>query len=251
MSKKLSLYITGGYPDIDTFQNIVLTLSKAGADILEIGIPYSDPIADGEVIQNSSLIALNNNITILDIARSIKSIRNNINSEIYFMSYYNPVFVFGENRFIKLCKESGIDGVIIPDLPYEEGKEFYKNLITNNIKTTLLVTTVTPMDRIKKISKLTTGFLYLVSVLGTTGARDKLPITLKNILKNIKNNINNELFLGFGIKNPDMVTEFQNYLDGVIVGSALIELINKNIEKKSLLNKKLREFVNSFKRELS
>ncbi len=246
-SNKLSLYVTGGYPDLKTFENILIDLSNSGADILEIGIPFSDPIADGEVIQNSTIEVLKKNITLIDIAESIKRIRPKITSELYFMSYYNPIFIFGEDKFIKLCKDTGINGVIIPDLPYDAGKNFYKKLIKNNIKTSLLITSVTPMERVKKIAKYTTGFLYFVSVLGTTGARNSLPLSIKKLLKNIKQNIDKELFLGFGIKSPETVKPFINYLDGIIIGSALIELISKNVKSKKILKQKLKQFTEGFK----
>ncbi len=245
--KKLSLYVTGGYPDIKTFQYILKILSKNNADIIEIGIPFSDPIADGEVIQKSTLAALENKITIIDIVNAIKEIKSEIKSELYFMTYYNLVFVYGEDKFIKLCKQADIKGVIIPDLPYDEGKLFYKKLIKNNIKTTLLITSVTTEERIKNIAKLTTGFIYFVSVLGTTGARNILPIGIKDILRKIKNSINKEVFLGFGIKSPETVKPFIKYIDGMIVGSALLELISNNLKNKKVLGEKLTAFVKKFK----
>ncbi len=248
--KILNFYLTAGYPDLKTFKKILLTLSNAGVDIIEIGIPFSDPIADGDIIQNATIKVLQQNVDLEKISEVLKSIKGKIKSKLLFMTYYNPVFVYEEKRFIKLAKNCGISGVIVPDLPYDEGKSFYKECIKEGLDTILLTTSVTPLDRIKKISELTTGFLYFVSVLGTTGVRDKIPIGIIKKLKELKRNIKLPVCLGFGIKTSDSIKPFYNYIDGIIIGSALISLIGKNLKNKKVMLKKITQFAQEMRRGL-
>lgn len=248
--KILNCYITAGYPDIKTFKDILITLSQKGVDIIEIGIPFSDPIADGDVIQNATIKVLQNRINIEKIGQVLKSIKTKIKSKIIFMSYYNPIYVYGEEKFIRLAKECGVAGVIVPDLPCDEGKQFYRLCQKNNLETILLITSVTPLSRIKEIAKFTTGFLYFVSILGTTGIRNKIPHEIINNLKIIKKNISLPVCLGFGIKSKESIKPFYPYIDGVIVGSALIDIIRKNLDSKKRLKKGIVHFISDLKQGL-
>jgi tryptophan synthase alpha chain len=250
-NKKVSnFYITAGYPDLNTFKQILITLSDAGADVIEIGIPFSDPIADGEVIQKSTLKALSQNVDIEKISKVLISIKNRLKSKLIFMSYYNPVYVYGEEKFIKLAKKSNVAGVIIPDLPFDEGKIFYRSCMKQGLETILLATSVTPLNRIKAIAKYTSGFMYFVSVLGTTGVRTKIPNSIKSKLKEIRDNIKLPVCLGFGISSKESIKPFYNYIDGVIIGSALIKLIDKSGKNKKLLKQKVTNFVKSINKGL-
>ncbi len=249
--KKVSnFYITAGYPDMKSFKEILLCLSDAGADVIEIGIPFSDPIADGDVIQESTLKVLKNNIDIEKISLLLQSLKGKIKSKLIFMSYYNPVFVYGEKKYISLAKHSGVSGVIVPDLPFDEGKSFYKACMAEGLETILLATSVTSLKRVKSISRYTNGFLYFVSVLGTTGVRKKIPVDIIKKLKEIKKNIKLPLCLGFGISSKTSIKPFYNYIDGVIIGSALIELIRRNLKDKKLMKKKITRFVKDIREGL-
>ena len=248
--KVLNFYITAGYPDIRTFKDILLTLSNAGVDIIEIGIPFSDPIADGDVIQESTLKVLQDNIDIEKVSDVLRNLKGKLNSKLIFMSYYNPIFVYGENKFINLAKSAGISGVIVPDLPCDEGRRFYKSCIKKGLETILLTTSVTPLERMKRISQFTTGFLYFVSILGTTGVRDSIPVNIIKELKEIRKNVDLPVCLGFGIKSKQSIKPFYEYIDGVIIGSALIKLINKNLKNKKLMKQKIIHFVRDIRKGL-
>ncbi|MDD5065715.1 MAG: tryptophan synthase subunit alpha [bacterium] len=249
--KVLNCYITAGYPDLRTFKEILMTLSRNDVDIIEIGIPFSDPIADGDVIQKATIKVLDDKINIETIAEILKGMKNRIKSRLLFMSYFNPIFVYGEDKFIRLAKSCGVSGVIVPDLPYDEGQKFYEKCINNGLETVLLVTSVTPLLRIKEIAKFTTGFLYFVSVLGTTGIRNSIPLDIINNLKLIKQNIQLPLCLGFGIRSGRGIRPFLHHIDGIIVGSALISLINRYQKNKKLLMKKIIDFVRELSKALN
>ncbi len=249
--KILNFYITAGYPDIQAFKDILLTLSNADVDVIEIGIPFSDPIADGDIIQESTLQVLQNNINIEKIAKVLKDLKGRIKSKLIFMSYYNPIFVYGEDKYIRLAKSCGVSGMIVPDLPFDEGREFYKNCMKNSLDTILLTTSVTSLDRMKKISQFTTGFLYFVSVMGTTGVREQIPVSIIQKLKEIKKHFNLPICLGFGIKSGRSIKPFYKYIDGVIIGSALIKLIKENIKNKKLMKQKIICFVKDIRKGLN
>ncbi|MBU1077221.1 MAG: tryptophan synthase subunit alpha [Spirochaetes bacterium] len=250
-NKKISnFYVTAGYPDIRTFKDILITLSDSGADVIEIGIPFSDPIADGDIIQNATIKVLENHINIEKITVVLKSLKGKINSKLIFMSYYNPVYVYGLKKFIALAKSCFVSGVIIPDLPFDEGKVFYDLCIKAGLDTILLTTSVTDPERLKKLSRHTTGFLYFVSVLGTTGVRNSIPLGIISKLKEIRRMLDLPLCLGFGIKSKESIKPFYRYIDGVIIGSALIALINKNMKNKKVMMSKIRQFVQEINKAL-
>ncbi|MFH0735745.1 MAG: tryptophan synthase subunit alpha [bacterium] len=223
--KILSVFLTAGYPNKQNFAEIAINVLNAGADMLEIGIPFSDPLADGPVIQNSSNIALQNGTTIKDCILFAKQISDKVNKPIIFMSYINPILNYGIERFVKDAENAGVKGLIIPDLVIEEYNEILQDVKTD-LEIILLCTPTTPDERIKQIDEVSNGFVYCVSLNGTTGVRNEFD---EDILKPIKNAyqliIKNKMLVGFGISKPEDVKYFSPCCDGVIVGSAVVKLL--------------------------
>lgn len=244
--KAFIVFITAGYPNLNVTKKLVLEFSKIGVDIIELGIPFSDPLADGPIIQESSQIALNNNINIKKILDLVKSIRKKTQIPICLMSYYNPIFCFGEERFIRKTSACGVDGVIIPDLPPEEGSSFIRLANKFNLDTIFFLSPTSPLKRIKLVSKASKGFIYYVSLTGVTGPREKLPLDLVNNLKAIKKVTHRPICVGFGVSTPFHVRQIYKIADGVIVGSAIIKKVKENLNKKDLV-KAVSRFVASLK----
>ena len=212
-------YIVAGYPGIDFTKEFLLNLDKTSIDILEIGIPYSDPLADGKLISNASFIASEAGITTDTVFELLTSVKDNITKPLVFLVYYNLVFAYGVDNFIENCVKSGIKGIIIPDLPYEEAHEISEKLKKNNIVFIPLVS-VTSEERISKIASLGDGFVYAIGSLGVTGTKQvnlerlKLPVSL-----------------GFGIRTNEDVKNMRLYADGVIIGTSIVDLTSSgNVE---------------------
>lgn len=222
--KALITFITAGDPDIETTIALVLEMEKAGADIIELGIPYSDPVADGEVIQASSQRALNNGIKIKDIMEAVKAIRTQSQVPLVYLVYYNCIFKYGIERFIKHCNEAGIDGLIIPDLPLEERGEIIEFADENNVYIIPMVAP-TSEERIKGILNNGKGFVYCVSTNGVTGTRDKVSTDLNSYMNFIREYSKIPRAIGFGVSNAEMARDFSKFAEGVIVGSAIIKRI--------------------------
>lgn len=235
--KALIIYITAGYPSLSKTKELILELEKSGVDIIELGIPFSDPLADGPTIQLASQRALKNNVSLNDIISLVKDVRKKTEIPLVFMTYYNPVFHFGAGRFVKESARSGVDGVIIPDLPPEEAKALVKSAKKHRFATIFLLTPTSIEKRIRLVSKASTGFIYYVSLTGVTGARHKLPAELKNKVRSIKRFTKNPVCVGFGVSNPAQAGDIAKAADGVIVGSAVINLIHKNLGQKDLVQK--------------
>ncbi|MGL5785725.1 MAG: tryptophan synthase subunit alpha [Bacteroidales bacterium] len=231
----LSVYFTAGYPEIESISEIIQRLEEKGADMIEIGIPYSDPIADGPVIQKSSQQAIRNGMSIPVLFRELKDIRNHIKIPLIIMTYFNPVFIYGFEEFCKECSNAGIDGLIIPDLPIIEYNKYYKSLLSKyNLKITLLVTSQTSEERIKVIDELSDGFIYMVSSCSTTGLKESFTNGQIEYFKRIENmNLKNPVLIGFGISNRKMLADAFNYANGAIVGSLFIDSLSSetDIEK--------------------
>lgn len=224
--KALSLFLTAGFPSLEDTCRLLPLLQDAGADILEVGIPFSDPIADGSVIQHSSEVALRQGISLGKIFDAIKKLRPNLHIPIVLMGYANPVYSFGFEKFLQTCAETGIDGAIIPDLSLEEGWEFRKLARQYDIATILLVTPTSPPHRIRQIDQESTGFLYCVSLTGVTGSRLDQSDGVAEFLNNVRGIVSmNPLLAGFGIATPEDARRVSAYCDGVIVGSALVRLL--------------------------
>ena len=242
-SKKLIVFITAGFPEKDSTKDLVLEAIKEGDDMIEIGIPFSDPQADGPVIQEANEIALKNGITLLEIFEQVKDIRRQTDVPIALMGYYNPILKMGTMDFIKKCNDAEIDGVILPDLPLDESVEFCNNLKDKNISPILLVAPNTAEKRIKKISKLAGDLIYAVSILGITGNDLSSKNNLENYLAKVKENSETPFMVGFGISSNDDVEWFNSFSNGAVVGSAVIKKVLKDRKKGVVEN-----FVKSLKK---
>jgi tryptophan synthase alpha chain len=221
--KILSVFLTAGFPDKNNFVKLALDVLDAGADILEIGFPFSDPLADGPVIQHSSQAALENGVTLKKVFEYVIEIREKTVKPIILMGYANPVLSFGKENFIASCLKSGVNGIIIPDVPIDESADFFNDSFNGPDKI-LLASPTTPVERLIQIDQLSNGFLYYVSMTGTTG---KQISNSKEIIEQIKKAFSvikkNKMLVGFGISTPEDVKTFLPYSNGVIVGSAVIK----------------------------
>ena len=223
---KLIVFLTAGYPEINSTEKLVLTAVESGADMIEIGIPFSDPQADGPVIQKASEKALSNGITLDIIFQQVKSIRKKTNIPISLMGYYNPILKRGIDRFLADCAENDIDGIILPDLPYDEGKEFCNKAKELGISPILLVAPNTSNKRIEEISNLSSDLIYAVSILGITGNELGSKKELIKYLDRVRANSSCPFIVGFGIKSNDDVKWFNKYSNGAVVGSHILNHIN-------------------------
>lgn len=224
--KALISYIMAGDPSLEASKNIIKHLEKEGTDIVEIGIPFSDPLADGPVIQMAGLRALRNHVTVEDVFKLIKELRLETEMPIVIMVYFNLVFHYGVKAFIEKANTVGVDGLIIPDLPYEEEQEVTMHL-KNNLS---LIPMITPTSkgRVKKILKNKTGFIYCVTSLATTGDDSNFNDDLKNQIRSIKKESDLPIAIGFGIHEKTQVHPYLGLIDGYIVGSAIVNNIDKN-----------------------
>jgi len=223
----LSIYFTAGYPALNDTVDIAEALEQAGADFLEIGIPYSDPLADGPVIQNSSLTSIGNGMTIKVLFEQLKELRKRVNIPVLLMGYFNPVLQYGVERFCAACAEVGVDGVIIPDLPMYEYEDLYQDCFTkHNLSNVFLITPQTSDERIRHIDDLTNGFIYLLSSASTTGKNLDLSSKTDDYFARIKNmNLKNPAMIGFGISDHASFSKASEYASGAIVGTAFVRLL--------------------------
>ena len=241
----LSVFYTAGFPTLDSTVQIGRALQHAGADIIEIGIPYSDPIADGPTIQESNKIALENGIRLSVILEQVKELRKTVSLPVILMGYVNPVMQYGIERFARDAAEAGVDGVILPDLPMDAYIEEYKELFTSlNISNAFLISPTTTEARIRKIDEETDGFIYAVSASSITGARGKFADEQLEYFQRLqKMKLKNPYLIGFGISNHDTFTEAGKYSAGAIVGSAFINLLRESKDA----NKDIAAFVKSLR----
>ena len=223
--EKVIPFITAGYPHIDSTVDLALACAEAGADMIEIGIPFSDPLADGPVIQASSQKALENGITVEKILQQVRKIRNSTDVPLVLMGYINPIFRLDCELFIDYCREVGVDGLIIPDLPFHEAGNFCELAKARDVSPILLVAPNTPGEQIKTISELSQELIYAVSILGITGNDLASKEALTEYLQRVRNYSITPFIVGFGIKSRDDVTWFNQFSDGAVVGSAIIERI--------------------------
>jgi tryptophan synthase alpha chain len=239
----LITYICAGDPDLETTKKLVLELSHSGADIIELGIPFSDPIADGPTIQRAGQRALKHNTSLNQILDLAAELRQKTEIPLVLMGYYNPILHLGLNTFAQKAKVSGIDGVIIPDLPPDEAEEWIKEARAGDIDTIFLLAPTSNEARIKIVTTANRGFNYYVSVMGVTGSRTSLQKDISSQIKLIRTSTKLPIAVGFGISNPDQVRDvLATGADGVIVGSAIIDIIEKNLSQPDLVNK-VAEFV--------
>ena len=222
----LNLYCTAGYPKLNDTIEILAALQDAGADIVEIGIPYSDPIADGPVIQQSNMQALENGMSIPLLFRQLKNIRNSIHIPIVLMGYLNPVLQYGMEKFCEDAAEVGVDGIILPDLPMYEFETLYRHyFIKYGLTFTFLITPETSEERIRQLDMLGSGFIYAVSSSATTGNRNSMILNTSYFKKLQAMNLINPVLVGFGIKDKTTFDEACTFTNGAIIGSAFIEAL--------------------------
>ena len=217
-------FITCGDPDLETTGKCVRAMVEAGADLIELGIPFSDPTAEGPVIQGANLRALSNGITTDRIFDFVRDLRKDVKIPMVFMTYANVVYSYDAEKFISTCQEIGIDGLILPDLPFEEKEEFLPICRKYDVDLISLIAP-TSENRIAMIAKEAEGFIYLVSSLGVTGMRSEITTDLGSIVKVIRENTDVPCAIGFGISNPDQARKMAGLSDGAIVGSAIIKLL--------------------------
>lgn len=234
-------FITLGDPDLDTTEKIILEMAKNGADIIELGIPFSDPTAEGPAIQEANLKALKGGINTDKVFEFTKKIRSLVNVSLAYMTYANVIFSYGSEKFISKCKEVGIDAIIVPDVPFEEREEFLPYCEKYGIDFIYLIAP-TSNERIKMIAKEAKGFIYVVSSLGVTGVRSSITTDISSIVKSIKEETDVPCAIGFGIQTPDQAKEMAKSSDGVIVGSKIIKLLHENeAEAPSVIGKYVKE----------
>ena len=247
-SKKLATFTTGGDPDIKTSIKIIETIINNKADIVEIGMPFSDPMADGPTIQLSSNRSINNGTNLNDIFSITNQIRK-INNEIpiILMGYYNVIYYFGVKKFVDECKKNGVDGLIIVDLQPEEDAELFNELKKNSISLIRLITPTTNESRLKLILNNANGFLYYVTITGITGQHSANLKELEKSIKLIKIHSNLPVMAGFGIKDANDVKEICNIADGAVVGSSIVNIIEKNLNNKDKMLKSIDVFTKNLK----
>ncbi|MCM8765585.1 MAG: tryptophan synthase subunit alpha [Candidatus Omnitrophica bacterium] len=241
--KAFIAYIMAGDPNLKTTYELVLELERRGVDIMELGVPFSDPIADGPTIQKAGLRALRNKVDLKDILNLVKQLRKRTELPLVLMSYLNLIYCYGIERLIKEARDKGVDGMIVPDLIPEEAEDLLKIAKANEFSTIFLASPTSTPERIKKIAEASTGFIYYVSLTGVTGTRDKLPAGLREAVLKIKEITPKPVCVGFGISQRKQVEEILKFSDGIVVGSAIVEIIERNINKPDLV-KKVGIFVN-------
>lgn len=224
----LSIYFTAGYPELNSTLDIAQALEKSGADFIEIGFPYSDPLADGPVIQNSSQKALQNGMSLPVLFEQLKDLRKRVSIPVLLMGYVNPVLQYGVENFCKACAEVGVDGIIVPDLPMDEYENLYKPcFIDNKLSNIFLVTPQTSEERIRKIDELSNGFIYLLSSSSTTGKNLTVSGESDVYFSRIRNmRLKNPTMIGFGISNRQSFNKAAEYTRGAIVGSAFVKFLD-------------------------
>ena len=225
--KAFIAFITCGDPDLETTAKVVRAAAENGADLIELGIPFSDPTAEGPVIQGANLRALTGGITTDKIFAFVKELRRDVKVPMVFMTYANVVFSYGAEKFISTCREIEIDGLILPDLPFEEKEEFQPLCRQYDINLISLIAP-TSENRIAMIAKEAEGFVYIVSSLGVTGTRSEIKTDLASIINVVRENTDVPCAIGFGISTPEQAKKMADISDGAIVGSAIIKLLEKH-----------------------
>jgi tryptophan synthase alpha chain len=220
-------YVMAGYPTLSASKRIIEQMIKVGAGLVELGIPYSDPLADGPSIQKAGEVALRQGVTTRDVFALAREITQSYETPIVVMTYFNTIFRYGLEKFAKEAAEAGIAGVISPDLSPEEATNWKEVAQKYLLDTIFLVAPTSTKQRIKKIVSISSGFVYLVSLTGVTGARDKLPRDLTDFIKRVRDCTNKPLAVGFGVSRPEQAKLIASLADGVIIGSALVNLIEK------------------------
>ncbi len=243
----LSVYFTAGFPNLNDTVEIIQQLEKNGVDLIEIGMPFSDPTADGPTIQRSSEVALKNGMSVNLLFEQLKTIRESVSIPLVLMGYFNPVFQFGVERFCQKCKEIGIDGTILPDLPLDEFETQYKTIFEeNNLHNILLITPQTSEARINQIDEASSGFIYMVSSSATTGAGKKVEDFQKDYFEKVQNmNLKNPTVIGFGISDNATFSNACKYANGAIIGSAFVSSFQAELKLEDSISKFVKKMLTS------
>lgn len=248
--KGLITYITAGDPDLEMTEKLALAMEDAGADFIELGVPFSDPLADGPVIQRASLRALNSGTSLADIFDLVAKLRRVTEIPLVLMTYYNPVMQFGLKDFAEKAGVCGVDGVIVADLPFDESEALRRELDTRSIALVLLAAPTSSEQRLREIGKHSRGFVYCVSLTGVTGVRDQLPSYIEHYLSKAREYCSLPLAIGFGISNPEQARFLSRYGDAVIVGSAIVNLVEQYLLEPDVLVEKVKDMVSGLKQAL-
>ena len=219
-------FVTGGDPDLETTEKLIVAMEEAGADLIEIGIPFSDPIAEGAVIQEANERALSAGCTTDKLFDMVKGVRGKVSVPIVYLTYINPIYTYGKDRFFKRCVECGIDGVIVPDLPFEEKEELEVDCLKYGVDLISLIAP-TSNDRVRMIAEQATGFIYCVSSMGVTGVRSEIKTDISAMISMVREVTKVPCAVGFGISTPEQAREFATVSDGAIVGSAIVKIISQ------------------------
>ena len=228
--KLLSIYFTAGFPNLNDTADIIIKLQESGVDMIEIGLPFSDPLADGPTIQDSSMSAINNGMNTDILFNQLKDIRDRVSIPLIIMGYFNPILQYGVEKFCKKCNEIGIDGLIIPDLPIDYYLENYKSIFEQNkLYNMFLIAPQTSDERIRKIDSISKGFIYMVSSSSITGSKNSFSSEQINYFERIeKMNLDTPRIIGFGVGNKETFNATVNYSKGAIIGSAFIKNLHEN-----------------------
>lgn len=240
----LIAYVTCGDPDLATTRDIVLAAIGAGAEVIELGVPFSDPLADGPVIQRASERALRRGTALADVLQLAKDIRKQSQAGLVIFSYLNPILRMGLTKFTATAQDAGLDGVLITDLPVEEADTYLTEMRKRNLATVFLAAPTSPDERLKQIAKVSTGFVYAVSRTGVTGARKQLPDDARDLVRRVRKYTKLPIAVGFGISTPEQFAAVGEFADAAVVGSAIVETIERNRGREA-------EAVAEFVRQLS
>ena len=238
-------FITAGDPDLAATRDLLIELDQAGADIIELGVPFSDPVADGPVIQRASMRALQNEISVADILQLVGESRAQIQAPIVLFSYLNPLLQFGLDKLAAEASRAGVSGILVTDLSLEDTEEFQRSLSRNELDLILLVSPTTSDQRLKMIAEKASGFIYAISTTGVTGTRSELSAGARELVSRLRTITDLPIAVGFGISNRDHVSEVWGYADGAVVGSAIVAEVERWRE-----NPELPQLVGAFTRKL-
>jgi tryptophan synthase alpha chain len=230
----LIAYVTCGDPDLATTRNVVLAAIEAGADVIELGVPFSDPVADGPVIQRASQRALERGTTLADVLKLAAEVRQNAQSTgLIIFSYLNPILRMGSEKFCKIARHAGLDGALLTDLPVEEAGDYLREMRRNDLATVFLAAPTSTDKRLKRIAEASSGFVYAVSRTGVTGARQQLTDDARKLVRRLRKFTELPIAVGFGISNAQQFAEVGEFADAVVVGSAIVETIERNPGKEA------------------
>ena len=248
--KALITYIMAGDPSIEKTESLIYALEEGGADIIELGVPFSDPLADGPVIQRASERALASKTTIVKVLNMVSKVRERSNIPIVLMTYYNIIFNYDERSFVQDAIRAGVDGVIIPDLPPEEGSLLIELSKKAGLDIIFLIAPTSSEKRISLISKKSKGFIYYVSLTGVTGLRTELSASIAPMMQKIRNKTAKPVAIGFGISNTVQAAEAASLADGIVIGSAIVKIVEENLEDQAM-TARVRDFASSIKAAIS